>query len=73
MFDGDGTLGAVAYTGTQAIAHYLAHQNGFAVNQLQGTLVAAGNAQSATVALVAVNGNNISCPFHKMLFLTPNT
>jgi hypothetical protein len=34
MFNGDGTLGAFAYAGTQPIAHQLADQYSFAINKL---------------------------------------
>ena len=62
LFDADGTRWAVADAGTQSVAIQFADQMSLAVDQLQGTFVAALGALAAAVAQFLVDGNDVS--FH---------
>jgi hypothetical protein len=60
--DMDGVLGAVAETGAQPIAEIVGYQARLAIDNLNGAFRAGRNTETATVAFVLVDVNDIS--FH---------
>jgi hypothetical protein len=59
--DGDGILRTMSETGTQAIAELIADQLCLAINDLNRSLSAVGNTKPATITLLLINPNNLSC------------
>jgi len=59
--DGDGILGAMSQTGSQAVAEFFADQLRLSVNNLKGSLSTVGNAEPTAIALLLINLYNLSC------------
>jgi hypothetical protein len=55
LFNGDGTLRAFTQTGSEAVAETIGEQHGLAVDHLNRSFSAGGDALSASVAFLLVN------------------
>jgi hypothetical protein len=55
LFDGDGALRAFPQTGSEAVAETIGEQHSLAVDHLNGSFSAGGDALSASVALLLID------------------
>ena len=67
LFKGDGSGGAARQTVAKAIAEILPHQLCFAVDDVNGSLVAGGCAQAAAVAFFFVNMDDLPNHIYTLL------